>query len=170
MFAVKSRLVLALLVGVPAAAQPGASENLDLLDSRIAEFTGTSAGLPGGAAHPLDRRLNMPACKAPPLIESLDAHSLAVRCAAPSWRIRVPLSGMAPGQPASTAYAAKAERLIKRGDMVEARYEADEFDLLWFMLALEDGTAGANIRVKNPDTGHQTTAVVVGPGTVTIFH
>jgi flagellar basal body P-ring formation protein FlgA len=135
-------------------------ENLDNLDARIAAFIGSSSA--SGNAVTVDRRLRLSACNQAAEISWLDSNSIAVRCATPNWRLRVSVMN-------ASAVESKNERpAIKRGDMVEARYEADDFDLSASMIALEDGRTGDSIRVKNPDSGRPVIGVVTGAGTVLI--
>jgi flagellar basal body P-ring formation protein FlgA len=135
-------------------------ENLDQLDQRVAAFVGSEK-----SAMALDRRLRLPACNSAAAIEWSDAQSLAVRCAVPAWRVRVPLASPEPGLRTESL-----RPLVKRGDVVEARYEADDFDIMTFMVAMEDGRKGDAIRVKNPDTGRPCVAVVTEAGTVRFSH
>jgi flagellar basal body P-ring formation protein FlgA len=139
---------------------PPALENLDQLDQRVAAFVGS-----GKSAMALDRRLRLPACNSSAAIEWADVQSLAVRCAAPAWRVRVPLASPEPGLRTESIRA-----LVKRGDVVEARYEADDFDITTYMVAMEDGRKGDAIRVKNPDNGRPSVAVVTDAGAVRFSH
>jgi flagellar basal body P-ring formation protein FlgA len=134
-----------------------ASQNLDQLDAQISAFVGATA-----TPTAVDRRLRLAACIEKTQISWLDSSSVAVRCASPVWRLRVPVTGDAKQAIASTRLS------IKRGDLVEARYEADDFDISANMIALEDGREGESIRVKNPDSGKPTIGIVTGAGTVLI--
>ena len=153
--------------------QPAANaqkfENLDVLDQRIAIATDSIIGSPGGAVSPLDRRLSMPACASQVDITRIDHSSLALYCAGPTWRIRVPLVANAIAETLPLEPQNLNKPIVRRGDIVEARYEADDFDLSLMMVALENGTEGETIRVKNVETGRQTSAVVTRLGEVSIF-
>jgi flagellar basal body P-ring formation protein FlgA len=129
-------------------------EDLDQLDAQISAFVGSKI-----TSTAVDRRLRLAACDSGTEVSWLDSNSVAVRCASPAWRLRVPVTGGGP-------HAATARPLIKRGDSVEGRYEADDFDISITMIALEDGREGESIRVKNPDSGKPAVGIVTGAGTV----
>jgi flagellar basal body P-ring formation protein FlgA len=138
-------------------AAPVATEDLDRLDTRIATFAGDAQPMP------VDRRLQLAACPSPATIEWQDSQSIAVRCALLGWRLRVPLAAV-------QSVRQDTRPAIRRGDAVEARYEADDFDISAMMIAMEDGRTGDSIRVKNPDTGRASVATVSGQGFVLLSH
>jgi flagellar basal body P-ring formation protein FlgA len=152
----KGHAMKVIFLSVLIAASPPAFEAPEQLDAKIAEFIGHT----NMRAAPIDRRLRLAACEQPAAIEWNDSQSLAVRCTAPAWRLRVPLNDIA-------APAAEDTRpLIRRGESVEARYEADDFDITATLIAMEDGRKGDVIRVKNPATGRASVGTVTGKGIV----
>jgi flagellar basal body P-ring formation protein FlgA len=134
---------------------PVAFEQPEQLDARIAEFIGNA----DMRATRIDRRLRLAACEEPAAIEWQDSQSLAVRCAAPAWRLRVSVSG-------SVQAKGDTRPIVRRGETIEVRFEADDFDISASMIAIEDGRPGDRIRVKNPATGRASTGTVTGKGTV----
>lgn len=154
------RPVLALML-VSASSSPALAqgvEDLDRLDSRVQIMTGAAPGQPGGAIAPIDRRLRLVACPQPASIEWSGSDSLAIRCPAIGWRLRVgiaPLSGRRAG----------AEMNVHRGDTVEVSVEGNDFDVTTTAIALDDGARGQSVRVKLAGSGTQSSATVTGPGT-----
>ncbi len=158
---VRTFLAALVLNALPTPALADTLEDLDRLDSRIETLTGASAGLPGGAMTPLDRRLKLSACPQPATIEWMGSDALAVRCPALGWRLRV---GIVPAATAQT----KAMLSVHRGDTVEVRVAGDAFDVTATAIALDDGAEGSSIRLKIGAAGTQTSAIVTGPGTVSL--
>lgn len=152
----KGHAMKLILLSALAAASPPAFEATEQLDAKIAQFIGNT----NMRATPIDRRLRLATCELPAAIEWNDSQSLAVRCAAPAWRLRVPIMGVA--QPA----AEDTRPLIRKGESVEARYEADDFDITATLIAMEDGRKGDTIRVKNPATGRASVGTVTGKAIV----
>lgn len=150
-----------LLSSAPTAALAESFEDLDRLDSRIEIMTGAAPGQAGGAMAPLDRRLKLAACPQPATIEWAGSNALAVRCPAIGWRLRVGIVAVAREQ-------AKAVLSVHRGDTVEVSVAGDVFSVTSTGIALDDGAEGASIRLKIGATGTQTSAIVTGPGTVSL--
>ena len=121
--------------------QPAANaqkfENLDVLDQRIATATKFNYWIAGRV--PCRRWIAdflMPACASQVDITRIDNSSLALYCAGPTWRIRVPLVANAIAETLPLEPQNLNKPIVRRGDIVEARYEADDFDLSLMMVAL----------------------------------
>jgi len=158
---VRSLFAALLLNSLPTVALADSIEDLDRLDNRIEVLTGVSPGHPGGAITPLDRRLKLAACPQPATIEWAGSDALAVRCPAIGWRLRVGIAPVAASQ-------AKAMLSVHRGDTVEVSVVGDTFDVTATGIALDDGAEGSSIRLKIGATGTQTSAIVTGPGMVSL--
>ena len=156
-----SWLALLLSGATPAAAQQG-FENLDRLDSIVAMTVGANIGQPGGPVAPIDRRLRLAPCPGSPKIEGPQFGAAIVSCPQTGWRLRVPL---VPGadvakssdfsRPSQSQSAAPAP-MIRKGDPVQLVAGDGSFSVVRPMIADEDGTIGAVIRVRE---GPRTTPV-----------
>ncbi|WP_219893794.1 flagella basal body P-ring formation protein FlgA [Aquisediminimonas profunda] len=158
---VRMTLAALLLNLVPSVALADAIEDLDRLDSRIEVLTGAAPGQPGGAITPLDRRLKLAACQQPATIEWAGSDALAVRCPSIGWRLRVAIAPIGAAQ-------GKAMLSVHRGDTVEVSVSGDAYDVTATGIALDDGAEGSSIRLKIGAAGTQTSAIVTGPGTVSL--
>lgn len=126
---------------------PAGFADLDLLDARVARFTGAATGTPGGAVQPLDRRLRLKPCAADPLLGWLGQRreTVVVQCPDPGgWRLFVPVGGAAlaamPGLVQPPA--------IGRGDAVTIAVAGAGFSVSQPGEAMEAGAIGAWIRVR----------------------
>jgi flagella basal body P-ring formation protein FlgA len=158
--------VLALTLSAPALAQ--SVSDLAQIDRAVEAFTGAPIGAPGGAAQPVDRRLHLARCVAPPALSWYGSRrdTVLVRCPDPgSWRIFVPLSaGVAPDQAAPA---------VLRGEAVTISVSGEGFSVAQAGEALEPGAVGAWIRVRSAQSGTQGNpaairARVVRPGLVSL--
>jgi flagella basal body P-ring formation protein FlgA len=68
-----------------------------------------------------------------------------------------------PGMPLVGDYF-EAERVVRRGDLLDVTAEVEGLELRVEVRALEDGTAGEAIRAENPTTRRRFVVQVVGPG------
>ena len=140
-------LLLSLGCATPAAAQN--FENLDRLDSLVAMSMGANRGEPGGPVAPIDRRLRLAACPVTPVVDGPTLGAATVSCPSIGWRIRVPLvAGAAPATQLGAMPAEAAIAVIKRGDPVQLVAGSGGFRVSRQMIADEDGTVGALIRVR----------------------
>ena len=159
---IRHSLVPLALLAAPAMAQPLA--DLAAIDREVARFTGAGAGMPGGAAQPVDRRLRLAACTQPLVLGWHGARQdmVEVRCtSAPGWRIYVPLSG-GPRE-------AAAAPLVARGDAVTIAVSGQGFTVSQGGEALESGAEGAWIKVRGLSQGAQVLrGRVLRPGLVGI--
>lgn len=133
-------------------------EDLDQLDGQV----GVAAQSMGSTAAPVDRRLRLARCPQGVQIETADARSLAVRCPALGWRLRVPLTTA----PATIAATAKA-LLVRRGDPLTVLSNGGGFTIETAGIAGEDGALGANVRVKL-DGGRVVAGTVTGPQEISL--
>ncbi len=137
-------------------------EDLGTLDARVVALTGATIGQPGGASSPIDQRIRLAKCPQAAVLEQAGADSVAIRCAALGWRVRVPLVAVAKSNIESSVI------LVRRGDVVELVYEGDGFAATSSGTAIEDGRMGKMIRVKTSTSGVAVTATVTGAGAVRI--
>ena len=149
---------LASALSTPVLAQ--SVEDLDQLDLRVEHFTGAAPGQPGGAIAPIDRRLRLVACPQSATIEWSGSDSLAIRCPAIGWRLRVGITSLSSGP------QTRAELWVHRGDTVEISVEGQDFDVTTTAIALDDGAKGQSVRLKLGASGTQSSATVTGPGSV----
>jgi flagellar basal body P-ring formation protein FlgA len=136
------------LVPVPALAQfadPAA------LDAEVAAFTGAPAGTPGGARHPVDRRLRMAACPQDYALTWHGRRAEMVRIECPAlagWQLFVPINGAASAQAAASARPASGQVVVERGQILTIALEGRGFTVTQQGEALEEGAIGDWIRVR----------------------
>jgi flagellar basal body P-ring formation protein FlgA len=138
-------------------------EDLNRLDARIEQLVGGDAG--DAKPVPIDRRLKLPKCVEAVELERISIDSVAVRCPAKGWRIRVPIRTTT--TPNTTTHMA-TELVIRRGEVVEVRFEGDGFSATSEGSAMDDGQVGKSIRVKTTASAAPLNATVVGAGIVRI--
>jgi flagella basal body P-ring formation protein FlgA len=112
-------------IGTPAQAQRAGLADLTDIDIAVARFTGSPIGVPGGAALPVDRRMRLAACRAPLALSWRGGtrDSVIVQCPdAGSWRIFVPVVGLAP----ATRQEAAAPAVL-RGEAVTVSVTGEGF-------------------------------------------
>ena len=122
--------------------------DLDAIDREVAAFTGVPAGMPGGAAMPVDRRMRLRPCAAPLAVgwNGLRRDSIVVQCPeAGGWRIFVQVVGQVGGAGFAAAAATPA---VNRGDGVTIAVQGEGFSVSQPGEALEGGAVGAWIRVR----------------------
>jgi flagella basal body P-ring formation protein FlgA len=171
---------LLFLLTLPGHALASQFENLDGLDSLVAMTVGANQGQPGGPLAPIDRRLRLKPCPSTPKVEGPVFGAAVVSCAEVGWRIRVPLSGVAPAANSdrvplfATAQthgsmaqqSARAEKVVKKGDPVELIAAGDAFSISRLMIADEDGAVGDMIRVREDSKSNPVSARVERAGRV----
>ena len=96
---------------------------------------------------------------------------VVVRCAAPAWRIYVPV--LAPpmaARAAATSIAApvRAEPVIRRGDPVTVEARSAGFAITREGVAMGDAAPGARLLVRVDEKRAPVQAVAVEPGLVTL--
>ena len=146
---------LAIAVGTAAPAAP-AYQDLDALDARVAAMSGP------GSAVPIDKRIKLASCPEDPEISAPAAGAVAVRCPALGWRLKVALTS------ATRAAAVAAPALIHRGDAIELVAHGDGYSVSFVGTALDDGPAGAAIRVKIPTSSSPVAAIIARAGVASI--
>ncbi|MFO1255793.1 MAG: flagella basal body P-ring formation protein FlgA [Sphingomonadaceae bacterium] len=151
----------ALALSGPAFAQTHA--DLAEVDRAVAAFTGVPQGQPGGAALPVDRRLRLAPCRVPLATGWYGTRqdTVEVSCAAPGWKLYVPLAGAGRAEAAAAA--------VTRGDAVSIAISGEGFTVAQSGEALESGAVGAWIKVRtvNP-AAPALRARVIRPGLVGI--
>ena len=148
--------IIAIATSAPAVAS-SPYQNLDALDARVA------AALPEGAgAVPIDRRIKLEACPQEPVISGPLAGAVSVRCPSLGWRLRVAVNG------ASAPAGAPAQPVIHRGDAIELVSRGAGYSVTSVGTALEEGPAGASIRVKIPTSPFPVAAVIARAGVASI--
>jgi flagella basal body P-ring formation protein FlgA len=121
----------------------------------------------------VDPRLLLPACGRPEMAFAGGGRSVMVRCAAPEWRVFIPVgSGVAGAFPASAAPAAppaadRAAPLVRRGDRVMVEIEGDGFVVGMEGLAEADARDG-RVTVRPASGGRRMVAMVDDDGRVRI--
>lgn len=161
-------LAAAAALGLAAPAQAQTVNDLAQIDRAVEAFTGAPIGAPGGAQQPVDRRLHLTRCAAPPALSWYGSRrdTVLVRCPDPgSWRIFVPLSAGATLEQAAPA--------VLRGEAVTIAVSGEGFSVAQAGEALEPGPVGAWIRVRTAQGGTQANAPairarVVRPGLVNV--
>lgn len=143
--------LLPLLAAAPALAQ--SFTDPAAIDRAVIAFSGAEA-------LPVDRRLRLAGCAAPLALDWYGARqdTVLVQCAAPGWRLYVPLK---------LARTVAAEPVIARGDAVTIVLAGGDFTVSQSGEALEPGPVGAWIRVRGP-SGQALRGKVLRPGTVGI--
>lgn len=165
-------LALLALAAAPLAASPAAAQGYQstaVLDAIVAQYTGAPIGAVGGARAAVDQRLKLQSCAAPQLEwrnEAKDA--VVVRCMSPVWRIYVPVNALPQPKPEPVATraapAAKAEPVIRRGDMVSLEAGAAGFSITRDGTAMNDAAPGARVAVKVDDKKPAVAAIALEPG------
>ena len=139
-------------------ASEGAPPMLVTLAAQIAAFTGQPIVL--------DARLRPPECSAPPAIFwTGPAHDgVGVTCAAPGWRLFVPVARPAgPAQPVPVAVP-----LVRRGDRVSVAAGGDGFRVTLDALVEADAGAGARVRLRNRASGEVLQGIVGADGEIVV--
>ena len=108
----------------------------------------------------VDRRLLLPDCAAPELAWA--GGSVMVRCAAPDWRVFVPVAGAV--MPAAAVDAGPA---IRRGDRVVVEAGGDGFVIGIETVAEADARDG-RVNVRGVGGGRRLTGIIGGDGRVRI--
>lgn len=127
--------------------QPGAAQHVSYvdpaaIDRAVAQFTGQTIGVPGGARQPVDRRLRLASCNAPYRLGwyGESRQTIQVDCPdAGGWRIFVPL--------VPAGGTAAGNQGIRRGDMITLAYRGSGFTVQQQGKAQESGVPGDWIMV-----------------------
>lgn len=162
-----STSLAALLYVAPAHAQQ--FEDLNALDAQVSAVLQGS----GATAQPIDRRLKLARCPEPIAIDNGATDSVALRCNAIGWRIRVPLVKTAVSEekiasPINNLQADSGEILVRRGETVELVIRDQDFEIMSSGVAQEDGRMGKQIRVKSSTGTSVLGGTVVARGIVHI--
>lgn len=156
------------LASFPAAAQDARFADPGAIDAELAGFTGAPLGTPGGAQHPVDRRLRLAACALPLDLawQGRRADMVRVECnGSASWRIFVPINAAASGA-AGAATAPVA--VVERGQVISIVIAGRGFSVAQQGEALEDGAIGQWIRVRPEGQREALRARIETPGRAVI--
>lgn len=123
------------------------------LVAQIAAFTGQPISL--------DPRLSPPDCTSPPAIAWVrpGRSVVSVTCAAPGWRLFVPVAAAAPAAP-----VAPVAPLVRRGDVVAVAASGEGFRITVDAVAESDAAAGERVRLRNKASGERLQAIVAADG------
>jgi flagellar basal body P-ring formation protein FlgA len=154
----------ALLIGSAAHAQ--GFEDIGMLELRLTAALGAGIGEAGGPARPIDRRLKLAPCPSPASFEPDVLGAATIRCVPLGWRIRVPLVRAASA--AQETPAAKAEPIVRKGDLVELTAAAGSFTVSTVAMAEQDGAPGDRIRVRSEGRKGAIIGVVTEEGRVSL--
>ncbi len=160
-----------LLIAAAAAATPS-FQDVGALDRAVAAFAGRPLGAEGGARNGIDARLRLKTCPMISLSWRTDAHdAVVVSCTGPDWRLFVPVNRPA-GAPVATGGAApvraapvaKAEPVIRRGDLVTIEAGSAGFAITRDGVAMGDAAPGARFAVRVDGGDKPVQAVAIGSG------
>jgi len=155
----KLHLLSSISLAVAAAAGAAPYQDLGALDARIADMLPANV-----SAVPIDRRIKLAPCPEDPRISAPASGAVSVRCIALGWRIRVAVTG------ASGIADAPAPMLVHRGDAIELVARGSGYSVTSLGTALEEGPAGASIRVKIPTSSSPVAAVIERAGVASISY
>lgn len=152
------------VIAIPAAAQ-SQFQDLGMLDAVIATSLGADVGQPGGAVHPLDRRLRLTQCNQDVVVSEPQNGAVIVACGSSGWRLRVALV-----QSANTSVtggeAGSDVPLIRRGDEVQLVVVGTGFTVSTRAISDQTGRAGDRVRVRLPDRSAPLYGTVMPDGRV----
>jgi flagella basal body P-ring formation protein FlgA len=120
------------------------------IDAEVAAFTGAPLGTPGGARHPVDRRLRMAACPEPLALgwHGRRADMVRVECPAlAGWQLFVPVNAVSLAVSAGASPRPSAPS-VARGQVVTIAVEGRGFTVTQQGEAMEAGAVGDWIRVR----------------------
>lgn len=140
----------AILLPASLMAQQGAFADPAAIDAEVAAFTGAGIGTPGGARHPVDRRLRLAECPQPLALAWHGRGADMVRVECPSgagWRVFVPVNRGSVTAPAA-AVQAEPQVVVERGQVMTVIVEGRGFAVSQQGEALEDGAIGQWIRIR----------------------
>jgi flagella basal body P-ring formation protein FlgA len=115
-----------------------------------------------GEAVSIDPRLPVPSCRTGFSIDWLDDRRTAVAagCAAPAWRLVVPLVSSA----ASPEAPARSAVLVRRGEAVRVRHQGPGFEVQAVLQATSAARAGERLTLRNTSGGRAVIARVGADG------
>lgn len=141
------------------------------LDRAAEAFAGAPIGAEGGPAAPVDRRLRLAHCPSDPALSwRSDRHdAIVIRCAEIGWRIFVPVRAAAAAPaPAVRTIAARAEPVIRRGDLVTLTAESPSFTVSSTGIAAGNAAPGERISVRIEGVKTPVQAIATEPGQATL--
>ncbi len=133
------------------------------LDDLIAEFLGARIGEFGGAVRPVDPRIRLAQCSGEPRVERSRPGTLQVTCAAPLWRITVPV-----GATDAAETKGPSAMLVMRGQSVTLRVQKSGFSVVRQMVADKSGRLGDFIPLRAERNSPVIFARIDGVGSVSL--
>lgn len=115
----------------------------------------------------VDPRLLLPMCPAPEFGWAVPGRSVVVHCAAPEWRVFVPVAGGAMAAAAPVAAASAATPAIRRGDRVVVEAGGPGFVIGLEAVAEADARDG-RVSLRAAGGGRRLSGVVGADGRVRI--
>ena len=176
---IRTLLIVVTLLPLPAAAQLR-FQDTTAIDVAVVAFTGRAIGEEGGARTVVDPRLKLAACPLPQLDwRGTYEDAVVVRCAAPAWRIFVPVKLAPQAQRVAVVAAAtpiapapapppRTEPVIRRGDPVTIEAGTAGFSITRDGIAQGDAVPGGRFLVKVDPAKPPIHAVAVGSGRATL--
>jgi flagellar basal body P-ring formation protein FlgA len=160
-------LITVALLAAPAHA--GAFQSTTALDAMVEQFAGAAIGAVGGARAPVDARLKLAACADPQLAwrDPATEDAVVIRCAAPQWRLFVPVNALPKAaRPVSVAAApiVKAQPVIKRGDPVMVEAGSPGFSITRDGIAVGEAVPGGRLLIKVDDRKPPIQAIALESG------
>ena len=131
-----------------------------VLQSQVEAFSGQAALV--------DPRLLLPACARPDFAWAMGGRSVMVRCAAPEWRVFVPVmqgGAVAAVMPAFTPRPDAEAPAVRRGDRVTLEVDGDGFVIGMEAVAEADARDG-RVTLRAASGGRRLTGVVGTDGRV----
>lgn len=151
-------------------AQVGGFADPAAIDAEVAAFTGAPLGSPGGARHPVDRRLRMAPCPQALALAWHGRRADMVRIECPAlagWQLFVPVNAAA-GAAATNAAAQRRTPSVTRGQVLTIAVEGRGFTVTQQGEAMEEGAIGDWIRVRPEGNREPVHARIDNPGRVVI--
>lgn len=175
---IRHLLIATALLPLPALAQTQAFQDTRAIDIAVVAFTGHPIGQEGGAKTVVDPRLKLAACVLPELDwRGTYQDAVVVRCAAPAWRIYVPIklpptvpkaAVVAAAAPTPVAPPVKVDPVIKRGDPVTVEAGTDGFSITRDGVAMGDAPPGGRFMVRMDPAKPPIQAVAIESGRATL--
>jgi flagellar basal body P-ring formation protein FlgA len=144
-------------VMTPAAASADVFQDLDMVDAKASAIVAES----GLAVRPADRRLKLAPCPHALEAEAQSQGSVAVRCAALGWRIRLPVEGTVRGDNFAPV-------IIRRGDPVSVEFSVPGFAVTANGVAQNEARRGEPVRVRVEEKGNPVMGEAVDVGNVRV--
>jgi flagellar basal body P-ring formation protein FlgA len=141
----------------PLGAHAEVFQDLNAVDAKAFAIVAES----GLAVRPADRRLKLAACPHALEAEAQSQGSVAVRCSALGWRIRLPVEGKVRGDNFAPV-------IIGRGDPVSVEFSAPGFAVIANGVAQNEARRGEPVRVRVEEKGSPVMGEAIDVGSVRV--